>query len=144
MTDEIARLRELLAKATPGPWGMYNGYGPCEDGLTRCASIGRMEGHRETVMVSPFDSADLAAKHEDFELIASAVNALPALLDRLEAAERRAGELEIVVRSVARCRMVEPNFNTNMAEIEFDAGEELNQALAYAAAALRGEEGPDE
>jgi hypothetical protein len=88
MTDEIARLRELLAKATLEPWGMYNGYGPCEDGLTRCASIGRMEGHRETVLVSPHDSADLAAKHEDFELIAAAVNALPALLDRLEAAER--------------------------------------------------------
>jgi hypothetical protein len=102
MTDEIARLRELLAKATPGPWGMYNGYGPCKDGLTRCASIGRMEGHRETVLVSPLDSADLAAKHEDFELIASAVNALPALLDRLEAAERERDLLRLKARAMDR------------------------------------------
>jgi hypothetical protein len=36
------------------------------------------------------------------ELIAAAVNALPALLDRLEAAERRVAELEGAARSILR------------------------------------------
>ena len=60
MTDEIARLRELLAKAAPGP-DQYGSY-----------------SHWEARQ----------------ELRTLAEDALPALLDRLEAAQRRVGKLE--------------------------------------------------
>jgi len=78
MTDEIARLRELLAKATAGQWEW-------EDYVA--------DGKRSSLLVGKDYSVLRHAAHwtmteADRELITAAVNALPALLDRLEAAER--------------------------------------------------------
>jgi hypothetical protein len=92
-TQTIALLRELLAKATPGEWlvmpggfGKYNQphvssvYFPGETlcYIARCGDC-----------FMPHD-AELSGHNPpaDAELIAAAVNALPALLDRLEELER--------------------------------------------------------
>jgi hypothetical protein len=70
MTD-TARLRELLAKATPGPWvdtGDENDTVAAADGLPVCYYVGV----------------------QNAALIVEAVNALPGLLDDLGAAREQA------------------------------------------------------
>jgi hypothetical protein len=79
MTGEIARLRELLAGATARPWRWSH----LLDGIEARAIL---DGSGYF-----FASSD---DPQNGELIAAAVNALPALLDRLEAAEQRVAELE--------------------------------------------------
>lgn len=66
----IARLRELLAAATPGPWVRT------ASGITQAADDGGPD-YGEIADPAPDDAV----------LIVAAVNAIPALLDRLEAAE---------------------------------------------------------
>jgi hypothetical protein len=83
-TPDTKRLRELLAKATPGPW--------------RAERI----GEEESLVHAP-ESAEQLAKRRDVghacvfcdshhaanaELIAAAVNALPALLDEIDRLRR--------------------------------------------------------
>jgi hypothetical protein len=84
MMTEIVSLRELLAQATPGEWKTTKGTSPARD----VAWLVYKETRYSLRVVSESD------REEDAELIASAVNALPALLDRLEAAERRVGVLK--------------------------------------------------
>ena len=83
LTPEIqAELRRLL-DATETPWALWDGYGPDGNGDMRVARIGHLSG--SGIRADP-DSADIYGRREAFELLASAVNALPALLDA--AAER--------------------------------------------------------
>ena len=85
LTPEIqAELRRLL-DATETPWALWDGYGPDGNGDMRVARIGHLSG--SGIRADP-DSADIYGRREAFELLASAVNALPALLDA--AAERDA------------------------------------------------------
>ena len=79
-----AELRRLL-DATETPWALWDGYGPDGNGDMRVARIGHLSG--SGIRADP-DSADIYGRREAFELLASAVNALPALLDA--AAERDA------------------------------------------------------
>ena len=85
VTPEIqAELRRLL-DAAETPWALWDGYGPDGNGDMRVARIGHLSG--SGIRADP-DSADIYGRREAFELLASAVNALPALLDA--AAERDA------------------------------------------------------
>ena len=80
--ETLAELRRLL-DATETPWALWDGYGPDGNGDMRVARIGHLSG--SGIRADP-DSADIYGRREAFELLASAVNALPALLDA--AAER--------------------------------------------------------
>ena len=82
--EMLAELRRLL-DATETPWALWDGYGPDGNGDMRVARIGHLSG--SGIRADP-DSADIYGRREAFELLASAVNALPALLDA--AAERDA------------------------------------------------------
>ena len=82
--ETLAELRRLL-DATETPWALWDGYGPDGNGDMRVARIGHLSG--SGIRADP-DSADIYGMREAFELLASAVNALPALLDA--AAERDA------------------------------------------------------
>lgn len=73
-TEIITRLRELLAKAAPGPW--YVDYTPKNDDD---GTLVRSPDRRWWTAKVPFAS--------EADLIVAAVNALPALLDRLEKLE---------------------------------------------------------
>jgi hypothetical protein len=75
-THSLAHLRALLAKATPGPWRFH---API-NGVTA------KRGKFDVVYAQPYEGGGLS-RHEDGELIAAAVNALPGLLARLELAE---------------------------------------------------------
>lgn len=88
MTDNldelIERLRELLAKATPGPW-QYHGshfYGP--------------DASETAMLIGQIVSGDGRCPH-DRNLVTGAINALPTLLDALAAlkAERDALAAEL-------------------------------------------------
>lgn len=79
MTDRT-ELRRLLDEATPGPWALYDGW--LHEGRAHVARIGNAAGNG---IGAP--ATDMAGEIADFELIASAVNALPGLLDQLDAAE---------------------------------------------------------
>lgn len=70
---DIAALRELLAKATPGPWD-WDGDGPAA--VFALDADGAQDAH--VADSSPLDAA----------LICAARNAVPGLLDRIEALER--------------------------------------------------------
>lgn len=75
---DVAKLRALLAAATPGPWTEDDGslYGPNDGAVAHIARHASMH----TVLATGEDW-----KHADAALIAAAVNALPGLLDQLEA-----------------------------------------------------------
>ena len=92
--EKLAELRRLL-DATETPWALWDGYGPDGNGDMRVARIGHLSG--SGIRADP-DSADIYGMREAFELLASAVNALPALLDA--AAERDA--LAEAVRAYGR------------------------------------------
>ncbi len=115
-TPDLVALRELLAKATPGPWevdtekseGNYGSGPDCHSGFQVSAIIGGADGK------TLFDALNSDACIVDEEgpdedgyyyawdtvsdtnaaLIVAAVNALPKLLDRIEADAKRIAELE--------------------------------------------------
>ena len=94
VTPEIqAELRRLL-DAAETPWALWDGYGPDGNGDMRVARIGHLYG--SGIRADP-DSADIYGRREAFELLASAVNALPALLDA-------AAERDALAAKVARVR----------------------------------------
>lgn len=89
ITDRIAELRRLLLKATPGPWAFANWMSG--DRPSSITSLHR-PGQAEAVAICPRYKAD-KFRQVDARLIIAAVNALPALLEVAEAAERmREGE----------------------------------------------------
>ena len=93
VTPEIqAELRRLL-DAAETPWALWDGYGPDGNGDMRVARIGHLSG--SGIRADP-DSADIYGRREAFELLASAVNALPALLDAAAERDRLAEAVERV------------------------------------------------
>lgn len=84
---DVSALRALLAAATPGPWTEDDGslYGPNDGAVAHIARHASMH----TVMATGEDWS-----HADAALIAAAVNALPALLDELEALRAERDELQ--------------------------------------------------
>ncbi len=99
MSDAIARLRDLRAKATPGPWHHVNPFesvpaertihGPVPgqrvDYVSTWPHFGTPRGHS---VVIPMYGSEKTASSSDMAAIVSAVNALPALLDCAEALEK--------------------------------------------------------
>jgi hypothetical protein len=81
MTFDISELRRLHQAASELPWAWR--------AINRRCSI----GNRLDWVVTDLGELDTA----DAELIVAAVNALPALLDRLEAAEAKVTRVEAVV-----------------------------------------------
>jgi len=93
MSDTIReRLRELVEKATPGPWGLNS----CEgtNGGDECWQAGphqdiyRPDGDGFGTPVVDIEGGDDQTK-ANAALIVEVVNALPALLDELDTLERR-------------------------------------------------------
>jgi len=118
---DIPALRALLETATPRPWTLA-----VRDGdQTWPASI----GHDETsfrIAVAMCPRYGLAEFRFDAALIVAAVNGLPDLLDRLEAAEREAEEhrmeaddaASVIATSAARRRALEYEVTTLRAEVD--------------------------
>ena len=81
MTEpDVARLRELCEKATPGPWAMLGGdwYGLASE-----------------AQGAPSVEVDFSTYHADAEFVAEARTALPWLLDRIAALEAAARAVTI-------------------------------------------------
>ena len=81
---DIAKLRELMEKATPGPWGENVGY---------ISSSTAKEYRGKAIIAAPVAAVhDVVDRREQNKanaaLIVAAVNALPSLIARLEAAEK--------------------------------------------------------
>lgn len=89
---ETARLRGLLAEATPGPLEHRE-----HDGQHAICGASLWVGEPEGMPATVGDMARVAA---DFALHVAAVNALPSLLDRLEAAEAVAAEVGDLLRFI--------------------------------------------
>ena len=89
MKDTITHLRELLSKATPGSWVFAATLQPPGHGFIDA----HKDRHAQSVMENDRDVDEVAMKLEDGLLIVAAVNALPALLDRLAKLERFMGLL---------------------------------------------------
>lgn len=153
MTPELqAELRRLL-DATETPWALWDGYGPDGNGDMRVARIGHLSG--SGIRADP-DSADIYGRREAFELLASAVNALPALLDAAaerdalaaavreltEARDNARAEVKRLTAQVERVRALVDEW-TYKGEFGWDDGSHAygpdceGQALDYAAAKLR-------
>jgi hypothetical protein len=81
-TKQIDDIKRLLAEATPRPWYRTGPLGEDETGVLGGVDMG---------LLSEPDGTDLIddPREADYDLIAAAVNALPALLDDLEAAQKR-------------------------------------------------------
>lgn len=101
MTDDIkARLRELLAKATPGPWFTLDP--PWLPGGSETSILAESPDPHVARFICDFDlwalDDDEDRKSEcpddDARLIVECVNALPDLLDHIETLEARIAELE--------------------------------------------------
>jgi hypothetical protein len=95
MTDEIAELRALLEKATPRPWavrpdvdriGRKRGWLCLWNGARPVVYPATVETHDgESGEITTWSGVQISP--DDAALIVAAVNALPALLTRVEAAE---------------------------------------------------------
>lgn len=107
LTPEIqAELRRLL-DATETPWALWDGYGPDGNGDMRVARIGHLSG--SGIRADP-DSADIYGRREAFELLASAVNALPALLDAAAERDEIAGRLAHLLCALTGGRMSKTSY----------------------------------
>jgi len=126
----VERLRELLAKATPGPWdvdtvrneGDYGDGGPdCRTGFDSAAIV---DSQGRALLDSLNCDYRIACVHDDeghardepsfrnAELIVAAVNALPALLDELDTLRTRlaGGGDDAMVAFVKRIAAQDPIF----------------------------------
>lgn len=120
MTD--AELRALVAKATPGPWTCFykSKYDEWHVGVPMAGS---------SMKWGIFDDGIRTDNPEaDARLIVAAVNALPALLDRLEAAERDAellrGALHTVMDFAGRLRTMSDDELEAWRQVAADAARE--------------------
>ena len=105
-TVDIAALRDLLAEATPGP---------CD------ADASDIAAH----MIALYNDRDDA----NAAIITAAVNALPALLDELEAARERIAELEVALLDELEAACAE-NVSLGKRNQELaDANAKLREAL---------------
>lgn len=97
LTEIRARLRELLAKATPGEWRSTAHDGP--DIIVNHIMVGDGKTLRKVVEVDPdggFMPDEWDRMIADTDLIAESHNALPALLDEID-------RLEEMVESARPC-----------------------------------------
>ena len=101
MTDRT-ELRRLLDEATPGPWALYDGW--LHEGRAHVARIGNAAGNG---IEAP--ATDMEGETADFEVIATAVNALPSLLDQLDAAEDALARVRKLADRIDRHTEVEPD-----------------------------------
>ena len=104
--EKLAELRRLL-DATETPWALWDGYGPDGNGDMRVARIGHLSG--SGIRADP-DSADIYGRREAFELLASAVNALPALLDAAAERDEIAGRLAHLLCDLTGRRMSKTSY----------------------------------
>jgi hypothetical protein len=82
MSGEIERLRALLAEATPGPW--LTGIGRFSANALAAERPGLLLAEVHTALDGDWIFAE---RHQEAALIAAAVNALPALLNVVDAAQ---------------------------------------------------------
>jgi hypothetical protein len=122
-------LRELLAKATPGPWEVSAAI--CGQHHTETVAIYHRDRSKgfdfiHEVVESGCKCGDDAISEANAALIVAAVNALPALLARLDSL---AGELDAALFSYGEMagQMLEQKLRAESAERERDA---LREALA--------------
>lgn len=86
----VERLRELLAKATPGPWYHYDEVFRPQFGKRRITEIQQAKTRNEIVSWSGFDGLPRATekkRNANAALIVETINALPALLAALQGPE---------------------------------------------------------
>jgi hypothetical protein len=76
MTDRLAEVRELLGRATPGPWTVVH-HEPYEESVIKCNGIFR----------ALLDGRRLLRQHEDAEAIVALRNLAPDLFAAVDAAE---------------------------------------------------------
>jgi|GEM_PF-1794241 len=86
-TDTVERLRELRAKATEGPWETFSNYYQRKHHFTRAGKAEAImdKTGNEIVAWAGFDGQPNGEVNA--ALIVEAINALPALLDAVEALE---------------------------------------------------------
>jgi len=93
-TNTVERLRELRAKATEGPWETFSNYYQRKHHFTRAGKAEAImdKTGNEIVAWAGFDGQPNGEVNA--ALIVEAINALPALLDAVEALEPFAREAE--------------------------------------------------
>jgi len=134
MTD-TQKLRELLAKATPGPWENSNGHiGLYIEERPEWSAIANVEHH-------PDQGASADEGNSNAALIVAAVNALPDLLDEVERLRKPAQELEATVKKLQCSETVLINMLRGTvarpsagALPKLYSAEELHDAVRFAAA----------
>jgi hypothetical protein len=91
--ETIAELKRLLAESTPRPWYRTGPLAEDETGVLGGIDMG---------LLSEPDGTDLIddPREADYDLIAAAVNALPALLADIEAAQQQITTLREALRSI--------------------------------------------
>ncbi len=104
---DLEGLRALLEKATPGPWRdrkiRYGGYSidselMCMNGLRAWFSIGNVYARDDAEKL--MSEGAMGDAKDDVALIVAAVNALPALLDAIQAAAEREKGLETEIEGL--------------------------------------------
>jgi hypothetical protein len=80
--DELAAIKARAEEATPGPWAMWDGYGPTNDGLMGVYRFGPADG---THVIEDGDGGHaLYARRDDWDFIATAREDVPRLVAEVE------------------------------------------------------------
>jgi hypothetical protein len=90
MNDFSERLDAIEARvnaATAGPWMMYDGFGPADDGYHRVFYIGNQD--LDHVVDTEAESPDVRVRKADAEFIAAARTDIPWLIEELRKAHEQ-------------------------------------------------------
>lgn len=90
MTIDIKQHRELLARATPRPWGIYREEVVCGYFSYLLHEEGH-GGHHASTAEQLHDEAQIGRARADAELIKAAINSHAELLDEVEQLRKRLG-----------------------------------------------------
>ena len=100
---DIEQIQARAEAATPGPWKMWNGWGPLinvEPELMACERVGP---DYEGGFVPGEGAVDIYASRADFEFVAAAREDIPALLAAIDGLTAENAKLTEVVDVAAEC-----------------------------------------
>lgn len=84
MTPDLEQIKQREQAATPGPWKMWNGWGPLIDVEPELMACERVGPDYEGGFVPGEGAVDIYASRADFEFVAAAREDIPALLAAID------------------------------------------------------------
>ena len=97
--ERIEEIERRVNAATPGPWKMWNGWGPLVDVEPELMACERLGPDYEGGFAPGRGAVDIYATRADFEFVAMARTDVPAMLTAIDELEAENGALKMIISS---------------------------------------------